>query len=213
MGEEEREGMRADAGRSGFRVLPKARWDALQAEYLAYRQRLLTEIARTDAAARADTRAYADEQGDAGAESMPSVDLAAPYPPGCLVLVRNVPTATNKTALKALFAAHASPDPSSAAAANAVSYVDYTKGMTIVSVPFFSLPLLAREYGISSMVGPCGSVYGVVYMCRRLRTKIMPRLSDNPLFLKMRKKNLSANAPFWLRSVCALLRRMVLNHI
>ena len=53
---------------------------------------------------------------------------AALFPPGCLVFVRNVHPGTNKTTLRALLAAHAP------AAAPALDYVDYTKGMVSVRV-------------------------------------------------------------------------------
>ena len=65
------------------------------------------------------------------------LDASAPFPPGCLVFVRNVHPETNKTTLKTLFSAHAFGRDSSAASSSsavAIDYVDYNKGMTSVSV-------------------------------------------------------------------------------
>ncbi|KAI0313132.1 hypothetical protein OF83DRAFT_1175957 [Amylostereum chailletii] len=56
-------------------------------------------------------------------EQEPRLDPHAPYPPGCVVYVRNVVPETNKTTLKTLFAAAAS------ALQDAIDYVDYTKGL------------------------------------------------------------------------------------
>ena len=161
-----------DAVKFGFRALPKARWDALKDEYLEHRQRLLDEIARQDAPASAAsspplerrrqrqrgplatadaseervprsarTRNPESEQEQASSLS-PSLDPGAPYPPGCLVFVRNVHPETNKTTLKALLSAHAPPA--------VVDYVDYSKGMVSVRPPFSLSPPYMRLFRLVS---------------------------------------------------------------
>ncbi|KAI0371433.1 hypothetical protein BV20DRAFT_1043140 [Pilatotrama ljubarskyi] len=153
-----------EAVKFGFRALRKARWDALNEEYLAYRHRLLDEVAQCDsghapqATAAASTNAVRDERAarapqeraPAGADDAQgsadstttsawtaaaadgAPDPSAPFPPGCLVYVRNVHPETNKTTLKALFAAHGfgSSASTSGSGAKALDYVDYSKGMS-----------------------------------------------------------------------------------
>lgn len=147
-----------EAVKFGFRVLPKARWDALKEEYLAYRQQLLDEVAgaspgapqRTNAARNGNTRDDADDatmaadepEGARGPTALDgALDPSAPFPPKCLVFVRNVHPETNKTTLKALFTAHAFGSDASQGAAAALDYVDYSKGMTSVCPPA-CLPML-----------------------------------------------------------------------
>ncbi|KAH9884926.1 hypothetical protein C8Q73DRAFT_718494 [Cubamyces lactineus] len=177
-----------EAAKYGFRVLRKERWDELREEYLAYRQRLLDEIAQAEASGSGDPAARPHvsrstvsmhaapgtathlSQGHTGAHAgvggankgaptttspastnanadahAPSSGLAldpsAPFPPGCLVYVRHVHPETNKTTLKALFAAHAP------RAASALDYVDYNKGMATchlrVSAPHHAQTLVS----------------------------------------------------------------------
>ncbi|KAI0758035.1 hypothetical protein C8Q74DRAFT_1452023 [Fomes fomentarius] len=124
-----------EAVKFGFRALSKARWDELKEEYVAHRQRLLDEIAGARSTAHGydydtDAAMEAEEPGTVTeAPSQPqvglSLDPSAPFPPGCLVFVRNVHAETNKTTLKSLFSAHAFGGTSSA-----LDYVDYNKGMT-----------------------------------------------------------------------------------
>lgn len=141
-----------EAVKFGFRALPKARWDELKEEYVAHRQRLLDEIAGarstahgydydTDAAMEAEepgTATEAPSQPQVG----PSLDPSAPFPPRCLVFVRNVHPETNKTTLKSLFSAHAF-----GGMASALDYVDYNKGMTSVR-----LPLLIRTHASIELI-------------------------------------------------------------
>lgn len=139
-----------EAIKFGFRALLKARWDALKEEYLAHRQRLLDQIAQSEPepeAAPADPRYEMDsypgrdrDQGwgtrepptpvpPASAPAHEYADPDAPFPPGCLVYVRGVHPETNRTTLKALFAARGfGPD--------ALDYVDYSKGMGTVRIRF-----------------------------------------------------------------------------
>ncbi|KAI0677726.1 hypothetical protein C8Q78DRAFT_962759 [Trametes maxima] len=141
-----RTGPAQEAAKFGFRALPKARWDALKDEYLAHRQRLLDDIARaeyTNSAAHVPTpnaevspeerppranRPPAAENARPAAHNdpVPALDATAPFPRGCLVYVRHVHPETNKTTLKALFAAHGGTGP---AGAVGLDYVDYSKGM------------------------------------------------------------------------------------
>ncbi|KAI1791097.1 hypothetical protein LXA43DRAFT_1182085 [Ganoderma leucocontextum] len=145
--EKDKKDAEEDAVKFGFRALPKARWDAQKEEYLEHRQRLLDEIARADAEhphARPHSRRdaapppgphpeYEERAEPASAPTRkrgptvppsPTLGLSAPYPPSCLVFVRNVHPETNKTTLKVLLAAHAPPG-----TAAALDYVDYSKGM------------------------------------------------------------------------------------
>ncbi|KAL1946666.1 hypothetical protein VTO73DRAFT_14770 [Trametes versicolor] len=127
-----------EAVKFGFRALPKARWDALKEEYLAHRQRLLDQIAQSEpepepeaepANAGYEVDSYHRRDRDQGwgnrehtAPAPEYADPDAPFPPGCLVYVRSVHPETNRTTLKALFAARGfGPD--------ALDYVDYSKGM------------------------------------------------------------------------------------
>ncbi|EIW61842.1 uncharacterized protein TRAVEDRAFT_44663 [Trametes versicolor FP-101664 SS1] len=159
-----------EAVKFGFRALPKARWDALKEEYLAHRQRLLDQIAQSEPEPEAgpadpsyDADGYRDrDQGwgngeppthapPAPAPAHEHADPDAPFPPGCLVYVRGVHPETNRTTLKALFAARGfGPD--------ALDYVDYSKGMGTchlrLSAPhhaqalvtaFHTLPLVQRQ--------------------------------------------------------------------
>ncbi|KAI0737746.1 hypothetical protein C8Q80DRAFT_1222772 [Daedaleopsis nitida] len=141
-----------DALKFGFRTLRKSRWDELKEEYLTYRQQLLDDIAGTSLPPTNGTRQPEDEEGPiiteseishwtghkgAGdaedrTESTPSsLDPSAPFPPGCLVFVRNVHPETNKTTLKTLFTARAfGTDAGFSSSSVAIDYVDYNKGMT-----------------------------------------------------------------------------------
>lgn len=139
-GREVSEDLVEEAHRAGMRVLAKADWDKLQDEYLAHRTRLLEEIARTEAdekAAQPDTQPRAaqpkrkkrpsspppaPEPKPAAEASVPGLTAASPYPPGCVVRVRNVVPGTNKTALRSLFATSGAE----------LDYVDFTKGLDSV---------------------------------------------------------------------------------
>ncbi|KAI0355487.1 hypothetical protein OH77DRAFT_1480149 [Trametes cingulata] len=165
------EAVAREAVKFGFRTLRKARWDELKEEYLAYRQRLLDEISQSSSSGpprataasssqEEDQRAahapqeHASADGDA-AETSTTADRPAsgtlnpdaPFPPGCLVYVRNVHPETNKTTLKALFAAHGFGASASASGAAALDYVDYSKGMTSchirLSTPHHALTLVS----------------------------------------------------------------------
>ena len=65
-------------------------------------------------------------------ESQPiDLDPSAPYPPNCLVFVRNVHPETNKTTLRALFSAALS-EGGEDLPPDGIDYVDFTKGLDAV---------------------------------------------------------------------------------
>ncbi|KAI0298937.1 hypothetical protein BC826DRAFT_967269 [Russula brevipes] len=137
-----------EARKAGFRTLSKERWEALQSEYVEYRDALLRHVAAsssasaptparvsaapappvvippspnppTSAVASVGRAKYASMSQPPRAETPPSY-----YPPGCVIFVRHIPQDTNKTALRARFSAvFADDDPA------ALDYVDYTKGL------------------------------------------------------------------------------------
>lgn len=131
-----------EATKFGLRILSKKRWDRLKEEYLAYRATLLEELAESEAAqpdppprqlqrdpdppglAKVDTSGYAEEV----------IDSSSPYPPNCLVFVRNVHSGTNKTTLRSLFS-QAFQNQSNVSD-DGLDYVDFNKGMTSVCLPF-----------------------------------------------------------------------------
>ncbi|KAF4575385.1 hypothetical protein EYR40_004870 [Pleurotus pulmonarius] len=136
-----------EARRFGLRALSQARWDELKEEYLSYRKTLI-ERAHDDGAppnilptptsdpgkAKPEpepehqtlpTSTVAPAPGPREDDSPPRPSLDDPYPYGCLVFVRNVHPATNKTTLRALFASVFSDTDTR----EAIDYVDFTKGM------------------------------------------------------------------------------------
>ncbi|KAH9833803.1 uncharacterized protein C8Q71DRAFT_860076 [Rhodofomes roseus] len=118
-----------EAVKFGFRVMPRARWDALREEYLAYRQTLLDALAYSEhetGEAQETNTVEEHAPSHATAPSLLTTDLSSPYPQGCLVFVRNVHPETNKTTLRALFS---QPFTESGAADAGVDYVDFSKGM------------------------------------------------------------------------------------
>ncbi|KAI0787136.1 hypothetical protein BC629DRAFT_1582279 [Irpex lacteus] len=109
-----------EAIKYGLRTLSKSRWDALNSEYLQHRQRILESIAQQE---RLNAPPPDTEEDEEEKPSGPlSLDLSAPYPPGCLIHSRHVHPETNKTTLRKLFS-KASPDGN-----DGIDYVDFTKG-------------------------------------------------------------------------------------
>lgn len=134
-----------EARKYGSRTISKARWDALNEEYLLYKQYLVDEMARTqtemhhpgeDATehARGKPTAVPDPNLQTQTAIQTQTTPSSPYPFNCLVFVRNIHPETNKTTLKSLFA-QAFQDRSG------LDYVDFNKGMDTVRVrlhtPFF----------------------------------------------------------------------------
>ena len=128
-----------EAVKFGFRTLPKGQWDELREEYLAYRRDILDEIAACeDIAAEASSSVAVQEIVPVPAcapdpaptqVTAPQIDPLSPYPPNCLVFVRNLHPESNKTTLRTLFTAAFR----TAAAQNQVQgdgldYVDFNKG-------------------------------------------------------------------------------------
>ncbi|TFY52511.1 hypothetical protein EVG20_g10519 [Dentipellis fragilis] len=122
----------AHAFRAGFRTLPKAQWDALQDEYIAYRDSLVAKMkaatapapqassARPQRPSASDSQPQSVSQSDTAAPTT-NISPDAPYPPNRVLHARNIHPQTNKTTLRALFSAGL-PD-------SAIDYVDFTKGL------------------------------------------------------------------------------------
>jgi xRRM domain len=124
-----------EARKAGFRTLSKERWEALQAEYVEYRDALLSRIATSSSAscstapAASIPTALADNVTDASVKARLQHVSEAPlnFPPGCVIFARHVPQDSNKTALRALFSASLADS-----STTALDYVDYTKGLDTV---------------------------------------------------------------------------------
>lgn len=141
-----------EAHKCGLRAISKARWDALNEEYLAYKQSLVEEVARTETEMRRLEQGPSDRhhhREELTALPQPHTQTqmqtasSSPYPFDCLVFVRNVHPDTNKTMLKSLFAqAFQDQDgvgPHGHAPTAGLDYVDFNKGMDTVRVPSVSL--------------------------------------------------------------------------
>jgi hypothetical protein len=134
--EEERE-----ARKAGFRTLSKERWEALQAEYVEYRDALLGRISASSSASASCSTAPAAPITTAPAGNATDASTNArvqhvseallKFPPGCVVFARHVPQDTNKTALRTLFSALLADS-----STTALDYVDYTKGLDTVRLLF-----------------------------------------------------------------------------
>lgn len=122
-----------EASKFGFRTLPKARWDKLNEEYLAYRQKLINELANANEPPDIphDSDVLGAAPKDILEDSVPTpfrnvTTMYSPYPFGCLVFARNLHLETNKTTLRALFttafeSSHVDPA--------GIDYIDFSKGM------------------------------------------------------------------------------------
>ena len=142
--------LRKEARKFGFRVIERARWEELNQEYTAYRQRLLDEIAKAGAAEakavvsvpmKSTTASYPVETAAQPVESKRPVPPPSGYAPiqqptfprGCLVFVRHIHPETNKTTLRKLFA-HALHDVESQGVGDLIDYVDFNKGVETVRI-------------------------------------------------------------------------------
>ena len=139
-----------EAHRHGLRAITKARWDALNEEYLVYKQSLVDEVARAETEMhRPDQSAPDHERSEPTAhhhshpQTQTQTTSSSPYPFDCLVFVRNVHPGTNKTTLKSLFAQAFQDQDGSAHTPAGLDYVDFSKGMDTVRVR--SLPLSLRR--------------------------------------------------------------------
>ncbi|KAH0840207.1 hypothetical protein J3R83DRAFT_1208 [Lanmaoa asiatica] len=127
-----------EARKYGLRTISKTHWDALNEEYLLYKQHLVDEMARTQTERCEDAPVDATENEDGEPTAFPcsypqtqtQTTPSSPYPFNCLVFVRNVHPETNKTTLKSLFC-QAFQDGSGQGdtATGVVDYVDFNKGM------------------------------------------------------------------------------------
>jgi hypothetical protein len=132
-----KEGEEAEAAKYGFRTLSKHRWDQLQEEYLTQRQRIIDAINTPKDTHIGPSSHPPPLEGHA---DLPPLDTSAPYPPGCLIFVRNVHPETNKTTLRKLFSsAFKDLDGGSK---EGLDYVDFNKGMNSVSSPYTSCPCM-----------------------------------------------------------------------
>ncbi|KAF8547011.1 hypothetical protein OG21DRAFT_1517701 [Imleria badia] len=133
-----------EAHKYALRATSKARWDALNKEYLLYKQSLVEEVARVEVEVErlgqdASDYDYDHEGGEPAAlPHPPHTETQTPmqttpfshYPFDCLVFVRNVHPDTNKTMLKSLFAqAFQDQDQDGAASTAGLDYVDFNRGM------------------------------------------------------------------------------------
>ncbi|KAF9058517.1 hypothetical protein BDP27DRAFT_1343487 [Rhodocollybia butyracea] len=141
----------SEAQKHGFRALSKLRWDELKKEYVAWRQTLLDEAFAAQGteppteyhheSAEYPIEDVIDEfEGDEQNQIEDILTLSSPYPPDCLLFIRNINPSTNKTTLRTLFG--------NALLANGmnsqdIDYVDYTKGMDTCYLRVSS-PLSAR---------------------------------------------------------------------
>ncbi|KAG9218583.1 hypothetical protein PLEOSDRAFT_1103792 [Pleurotus ostreatus PC15] len=143
-----------EARRFGLRALSQTRWDELKEEYLSYRKTLIERVSDDGAApnipptvAPPAPTVLASVPPSDSADGTPTIipppappgntpvtlpcphpSLDDPYPYGCLVFVRNIHPATNKTTLRALFSS-VFEDKEDKDAREAIDYVDFNKGM------------------------------------------------------------------------------------
>ncbi|KAJ3853301.1 hypothetical protein EV368DRAFT_39219, partial [Lentinula lateritia] len=139
-----------EARKHGFRALPKAQWDALKDEYVVWRQKLLEQVLaeqdndvdkemKYEVASQWEEEEEYNEFGNGeishpiqsnvpqtssiSSDNLPSsLTSSSPFPPNCLVFIRNIHVGTNKTTLRTLLSKALIND-------GCVDYVDYTKGM------------------------------------------------------------------------------------
>lgn len=122
----------------GFRCLSKRIWDKRKEEYLAYQRRLVDEVMSSNSAGPSTRRSAAevpqvDSEGEEGPlySDIPQPrQTLLPYPPNCLVFVKNVHPETNKTTLRKLLSSPFS------ALGDEIDYADYSKGLDTVSYIF-----------------------------------------------------------------------------
>ncbi|KAJ4000291.1 hypothetical protein F5050DRAFT_1804256 [Lentinula boryana] len=151
----------ADAQKHGFRALLKAKWDVLKDEYLARRQNLLEQVlaeqdnqgeVALDHEREEETEddddphsVQSDVSSTSSSNIFASLTPLSPYPPNCLVFIRNIHMGTNKTTLRTLFVkaltserAQRVTQPQDVSQTQYIDYVDYTKGMNTCHVRFSS---------------------------------------------------------------------------
>ncbi|KAF8437151.1 hypothetical protein L210DRAFT_3405998 [Boletus edulis BED1] len=143
-----------EALKYGLRTISKARWDALNDEYLSYKQSLVEEVVRAETAMqRPGQRVPEDNKPDTlphpKSQTQTKTTPSSPYPFDCLVFVRNVHSGTNKTTLKSLFGQafqdqnqdqdqDQDQDGTRPTPTTGLDYVDFTKGMDTCYLRFAS---------------------------------------------------------------------------
>ncbi|KAI0301516.1 hypothetical protein B0F90DRAFT_1628378 [Multifurca ochricompacta] len=133
-----------EARKAGFRTLSKERWEALQAEYIEYRDSLLRPITDSSYAVphtihppAPTSQHHVKNAHDSDQAEQRGSSCAWSYPRSCVLFVRHVPPDTNKTALRTRFSALLGDS-------FALDYVDYTKGLDTCY-----LRLTTREHALS----------------------------------------------------------------
>jgi xRRM domain len=121
-----------EGAKVGFRTISKVRWGELKDEYLAYRERLLEDIAAAEDDVTAPTRqsivaSQLEAETASSYRHTPQTHGSASYPIGCLIFVRNIHPETNKTTLRKLFTS------AIGEGMGWLDYVDFNKGMDTVS--------------------------------------------------------------------------------
>ncbi|KAJ6531084.1 hypothetical protein B0H19DRAFT_1384340, partial [Mycena capillaripes] len=115
----------SEAVKFGFRTLSKARWEELNAQYLNYRAKILTDIQETEDQAP-PVPPVIKEQPEPKRPAPPEYSVVPAanmaYPQNCLVFIRNIHPETNKTTLRNFFA-------QAVDVKEAIDYVDFSKGM------------------------------------------------------------------------------------
>jgi len=129
-----------EAAKFGLRVLSKRRWEQLKEEYLAYRSSLLEELVQPQNPSSGPHLGEQDSEPPSLAKpnvlippaTLVAIHPSSPFPPNCLVFVRNIHPETNKTTLRALFsqAFHHSSNNDALRDDGGLDYVDFNKGMT-----------------------------------------------------------------------------------
>ncbi|KAJ4499077.1 hypothetical protein C8R41DRAFT_83332 [Lentinula lateritia] len=163
-----------EARKHGFRGLPKAQWDALKDEYVAWRQKLLEQVLAEQDDDLDEEMKYKigsqweeeEEYNESGngqishpiqsnvpqtssssSANLPSsLTSLSPFPPNCLVFIRNIHAGTNKTTLRTLLSKalinggvekgieNTQPQDIS----QCIDYIDYTKGTDTCYIRFSS---------------------------------------------------------------------------
>lgn len=117
------------ARQHNLRVISKERWLQLKAEYLDYRQKLVEELNVSQDAQQIMN------QGPLPKATTPFLNPSSPYPPGCLVFIKNVHPETTKTTLRTLFSRGLrQSDAPAQKSFEGLDYVDFNKGMDTVSL-------------------------------------------------------------------------------
>ena len=140
------------ARQHNLRVISKEKWLQLKAEYLGYRQKLVEELNISQDAQQKQSKGMSDvetpgimNQGSLETDILaldplpkattPSLNPSSPYPPNCLVFIKNIHPETTKTTLRTLFSRGLwQSDASAQKSFEGLDYVDFSKGMDTVSL-------------------------------------------------------------------------------